>query len=126
MKSKILVIDDSTDLLEIFSMILIMHGFDVATTDKADNIDELLNTFVPDLLLLDVRLRDNNGMDLCKRINEKYNRHPPVILISASPELLKNYKEYLAFDVIEKPFDIKTVTEKINAALGQSQFGEIV
>ena len=71
-------------------------------------------------MLLDVKLNGKDGRDLCKEIQEKFNKEIPVILISANPELLKDHKECLVVDIIEKPFDIKTVTDKINIALCKS------
>jgi len=72
-------------------------------------------------MLLDVKLHGQDR-DLCKQIKEKFNKEIPVILISANPDLLKDHKECLVVDIIEKPFDIKTVTQKINIALTDKVF----
>ena len=77
-----------------------------------------LETFQPDLILLDIVLEHIDGRDLCKEIkaNTLYKKIP-VILISANPDFLKGYSEWEANDVIEKPFGINNVIAKINKHL---------
>lgn len=44
-------------------------------------------------------------------------KHIYIILISAIPNFLINYKKYLSDAVLEKPFDIRKVTEVVSAAM---------
>ncbi len=116
---KILIVDDSLDLLEALSAFLQKKGYKVKTVSTGEMIKTVLSEFEPDVLLLDVNLGGHDGRKLCKEIKEQINIKLPVILFSASPDLLRNYEECNADAVIEKPFDINTVIKKINMVLHQ-------
>ena len=74
--------------------------------------------FKPDLILLDVILNGENGRDICEKIRaNKTKIRIPIILISANPDWLENCKECGADDILEKPFDIKNLTLKIDHLL---------
>ncbi len=119
---KVLIVDDSPDLLDFLSLFLKVKKYDVETATSKAQIEDSLPFFVPDIILLDVRLHGEDGREICKYIKSKTPyKHIPIILLSASPELLKDYRECKACDVIEKPFDIQTVLEKINNQLAVSQ-----
>jgi len=63
---------------------------------------------------LDVLLgTDVDGRDLCKEIR-KFNGRVPIILMSGRSDFLKDYEQYGANDVIEKPFDFEELLNKID------------
>lgn len=119
--AKILLVDDSTELLEVFTMIFTSNDFEVQTASDRKTLQQELSTFQPDVVLMDVMLGGLDGRELCKEIKQNNpDRKIAVILLSASPEVLKEYKKYGADDVIEKPFDINTIINKVDAVLGRS------
>ncbi len=112
---KILIVDDSRDLADFLTVLLQLHHFEVETALSKTVLMDKLDTFKPDLILLDIVLRHIDGRELCKEIkNNILYKKIPIILLSANPEFLKGYEVCEANDVIEKPFDIKTVIDKIN------------
>lgn len=111
--AKILVVDDSVDLADMLSILLKMNDHEVVAANTKKAMHKLLTSFKPDIVLLDVLLRDGDGRDMCQSIKEKDNRIT-IILMSANPKLIKDHQKCKADDVIEKPFDIKTVVEKVN------------
>jgi len=119
--ANILLVDDQVDLLHALSTFLIMKGNNVEAVLSHEEARNALSLAVPDVILLDVRLKDGDGRELCKEIKEKHNPGIPIILLSASPQLLKNFEECYADDVIEKPFDLNNVLEKINDVLKKYQ-----
>ena len=119
--AKILVIDDSEELLEIFSLILTWKGYEAKTISSQDKVHVAIADFSPDLILLDVMFGDFDGRDLCKEIKESDAKNIPIILISANPGFLKNYEECHADAVVEKPFDIQTAINQINTVLTKYQ-----
>ena len=122
--SKILVADDSPDLLELFKLMFEASGYEVRTVLYRYSLMNALADFKPDIILLDVLLRANNGRDICKEIKSKSEtKNLPVILMSACPEYLLNYKECNADEVLEKPFNITDVLKKINSVLGLYNIG---
>lgn len=119
--ANIMVVDDSKDLLEVLSTYLHMIGHNVYTVFEKEAVKNAISVFAPDLILIDVRLNEEDGRELCREIKEKYYPIIPVILLSASPELLKNYQECKADTVIEKPFNLQTLMEYINWVLNKYQ-----
>lgn len=110
--AKILIVDDSTELLDLFSMLLSSKGNHVRTAVNIQKAQEQLLWINFDVVLLDVQLGKEDGRHLSYVISMDHNI--PVILISGDGELLKNYTNYGASAVIEKPFDIEKVNKVIS------------
>lgn len=116
--AKILIVDDSEALVAMLSEILTKEGFEVeAVFSKKEMIYYLLAS-TPDLFLLDVRLSGDDGRKICRdlKANSLY-KNTPVILLSGSHELLESFEEYNADAIIEKPFDMGIILQKINSLL---------
>lgn len=110
--SKVLVIDDNMELLEMLEFILRTHNYTVQIAQTKSEAVSQLNKFKPDIILLDVRLQSENGRKLCRFIKSTAPWDPLIFLMSASPELLKHYQDCLADDIIAKPFVIHTILSK--------------
>jgi len=116
--AKIIIVDDYVDLQDFFTSLLEFNGFEVKSAGSATELNTLLNSFIPDLILLDVMLGTESGREICKGLKEKH-KEISIILISANPRSLDNYKECGADDIIEKPFTITIVLDKINKLLAE-------
>lgn len=118
--AKILIVDDSEPLVALLSEILVKDGFGVETATSRKELVLILLSTVPDLILLDVRLSGDDGRKICRDIkaNSLY-KNVPIILLSGSHELLESFSEYNADDIIEKPFDMNVILEKIRALLNR-------
>jgi DNA-binding response OmpR family regulator len=102
---RILVIDDDVDLLFLGTSMLRQKGFDVMPVSKSDEIDEKIREFNPELILLDVKLGDADGRDICLALKEDAaTRDIKIILYSAFPETSVEYTKYKADDFIVKPY----------------------
>lgn len=116
--AKILVVDDDPDILSVIEILLVSHGFEVSATSKGDEVISKLNSFNPDLLLMDVLLSGQDGRNICKKIKKELSfKHLPIIMISAHPAAAGAIEEYGADEFISKPFDIKNLIDKINMYL---------
>lgn len=112
--SKILVVDDDTDILSVMEMLLTMKGFKVEVTSKGDNIFGKVDSFKPDLILLDVLLSGHDGRTICRQLKSNdETRHIPVIMFSAHPGAAASIAEYGANDFISKPFDVNNLIQKV-------------
>lgn len=112
--ANILIVDDSKDLRECFSALLSFKNYTVETASSGSTLNDAIISFRPDLVLMDVKLRTENGRNLCSHLKQSSGTSAiPVILISANPELLNDYQQCSADDVLEKPFDMNTLCEKI-------------
>lgn len=64
---------------------------------------------VPDLYILDKRMPDMDGLDVCRYLrNRAESRNLPVIIISASPKFGPQALKAGASDFLEKPFGLET------------------
>ena len=116
---KILVADDDIDILTLVKMTLGMQGFKVDAVSNWKDIDDRVNQFVPDLILLDVSLGGADGRDICKRLKQQAGtKHIPVILFSANVEMGESIKECQAEAFIAKPYELShfltTIRSHIN------------
>jgi two-component system OmpR family response regulator len=116
--AKIIIVDDYQELQDLFKVLLELNNFEVRTAGSAVELNAVLNSFIPNLILLDVMLGSDSGKEICKKLKQEYAT-VPIILISADPKQLINYEECGADDIIEKPFDINTVLEKVNKLLAK-------
>ena len=108
MSKRILIIDDDKDMLEILSLLLIESGYEIKAVPGAGNIGNLINHFSPDLIVMDVMLKGEDGRTICKSIKkEPGTRSLPVILISGMQDFTGSLQSQdLPDDYLTKPFDL--------------------
>ena len=116
--SKIVIVDDSRDLLEVLKYFLEEKGYEVETTTREQDLVALVSSFSPDLIILDIYLQAEDGREICKVLRKnKETKYLCILMFSASAKALANYKEYGADGYIEKPFGLNEIIEKIEATL---------
>jgi len=123
-KRRVLVVDDDEAIVEMFSELLQRDGrFDIRTASSGYQAGIITEQFRPDILLLDFKLPDINGTNVCRtiRANPKFG-HVKIIIISgvADPDEVAELMAAGADEFIRKPFDINDVisrvAELVNAA----------
>lgn len=119
---KILMIDDDKDLLEITQSLLAKKGYEVATITCWEDALQTIESFQPQLILLDVFLNGIDGLDICKQLKSMpHTRHIPVIILSAYPRVAESVTyEYGADDFIGKPFEVSELISKVHSVLSQT------
>lgn len=107
MSKKILVCDDDKDIADVTSIILKEDGFTVKTLSTCDTIFEDIEDFMPDLILMDLRIPKKGGEATTRELkaNEK-TKDIPVLIFSANHKAVKIAEEVGADGFIGKPFDI--------------------
>ena len=116
--SKILVIDDDLDILSVMEILLSMRGYNVEVTAKGENTFPKIETFKPDLILLDVLISGYDGRVICKQLkSNEETKHIPIIMFSAHPGAAATIADYGANDFISKPFDVDHLLKKVNEQL---------
>jgi two-component system response regulator HydG len=101
---KIFVIDDDPDICSLLKRFLSRYGFEVLETHSGKKALNILETFVPDLVMTDFRLEDMDGKALLVKIKEKYPRVPVIIITGYSD--IKTAVEVMklgAYDYVTKP-----------------------
>jgi len=117
-KKKVLVIDDDEAVLDVMKEALIYEGFEVKIADKADDIQSMISTYSPDLLLIDYILNGINGGEICHQLKESnITGKLPVIIVSAYPRVLTSLGLYGCDKFIPKPFDLDDLVGSIKSVL---------
>lgn len=116
MRENILIIEDDEDISEILSFSLKQEGYSVKVNPNGLEAEEEINTFKPDLILLDIMLNDTDGFSVCRKV-AKYKI--PIIMLTARGEIMDKILglELGADDYITKPFDIREVIARIRVSL---------
>lgn len=115
---KILVIDDEPDILELMQYNLRKEGFLVNVAEDGKKGVEIAKEFVPDLILLDIMMPHQDGVETCRQIRQIPElSNVFVIFLTARAE---EYSEIAAFDVgaddyITKPIKPRALMSRINA-----------
>jgi len=109
---KILVVEDENAIAQPLVDGLRREGFDVA---RAATGTEALEAPEPDLVLLDLRLPDMDGLDVCRRVRDR--SAVPIIIVSARGEESDRIVglELGADDYVVKPFGIRELIARIRA-----------
>jgi DNA-binding response OmpR family regulator len=114
MPAKILIIEDDRDILDMMQYIIEDEGYEVVALNEPEPIDEIMQ-HQPDLILLDERLPEISGHELCARIKaDPATQNIPVILISAVPHIVEIAQDCQADAYIAKPFDLDELTAAVN------------
>lgn len=109
---KVLVVDDDKDLLVIMKSFLLKNGYEVAVTISCEQGLAIFYSFLPDYVLLDINVGNEDGREMCRKIKAQAEyRHVPVLLISANHEALRFYNDYGANAAVQKPFDLTHLLE---------------
>ncbi len=118
MKSKLLTVDDAPEIREIVSEILQMHGFDVTEAGSAAELKVKLEGEQQDVVLLDLKLPDGDGLDLLPLIKQKWPDTEVIVLTgNASIDVAVAATKHGAYQFIQKPFDPKSLILQVERAL---------
>lgn len=116
--SRLLIVDDSIDLLEAMKFFLERKGYTVMTISNNQNIYKVVGEFNPDLILLDVFIHGKDSRALCKELRKHIEtKYLCIMLFSSSPTALENHAEHGADGIIVKPFGLVNLVERIEAIL---------
>ena len=116
--SKIVIVDDSKDLLEVLKFFLEEKGHQIETVSSYSDLISVIKTFSPDLIILDIYLQGEDGRQICKELRKyEATKYLCILMFSASSKALVNYKDYGADGYLEKPFGLNEIVEKIETTL---------
>lgn len=120
LKSKVLIIDDSQVDRELLKGVLLRKGFDVVALETANNIMETISNEKPDLVLLDVMMKEFDGNQALSLIRGTYGPIDlPVIMVTSKnddQDILESFNKG-ANDYITKPLRIEVALRRIQTQL---------
>ena len=119
--TKILIVDDDSNISELLTMYFENEGYDVKIANDGVEGLNYFKIFEPDLVLLDIMLPKKDGWQVCREIREMSSK--PVIMITAKGEVFDKVLglELGADDFVVKPFDMKELSARVKAVLRRYQ-----
>jgi len=114
--ARILVVDDEVTLCALYAEELSEEGYEVVFTSECRGLMEMIEQSGPDLILLDIRMGEYDGLDLLQDIRNVYY-NMPVILLSAYSSFKYDLKSIAADSYVVKSADLTELKKKINMAL---------
>ncbi|MGB9674334.1 MAG: response regulator transcription factor [Anaerolineales bacterium] len=117
MPEKILIVDDEPLIIDSLTYSLEREGYEVAGVGDGQLALEMVDSYHPDLVVLDVLLPGLNGMEVCRQLRAKSSI--PVIMLTARGEEMDRILglEIGADDYLAKPFSFRELLARIRAIL---------
>ena len=114
-KQRILVADDDSNIAELISLYLTKEGYEVKKAADGREALQLIESFNPNLLILDIMMPEMDGYEVCREVRK--TSRIPIIMLTAKGETFDKVLglELGADDYVAKPFDMKELVARIKA-----------
>jgi two-component system, OmpR family, response regulator len=135
---RVLVVDDELNITELVSLALRYEGFEVKSAADGREALRAVREFDPSVVILDVRLPDTDGFEVCRRLRAGGN-HTPVIFLTARDSTEDKIAGLTigGDDYLTKPFSLDELIARVRAivrridlgrgeASGRLQFADLV
>ncbi len=121
-KTKILVVDDDPEIVELFVDVLTRDGrFEVRTAQSGYDAGMITQEFMPEVIILDYMLPDVNGNVVCKTIRQNPEfQETKIIIVSGvvNQDEINDLLRSGADDFVKKPFNIEKLIGRIGELVG--------
>lgn len=115
---KIFVFDDNRDILDLCTFILEDAGYEIKTSETANNIEDQVSAYMPDVIIMDNWLPDLGGIEATRTLKRNSDlKHIPVIYFSANNDISSLAEQAGADSYLSKPFDIDALESIIKKHL---------
>lgn len=120
----IYIVEDDSSIRELEKYALLNSGFTVEGFDNSKELYNVLGTNLPVLIILDIMLPGEDGLNILKKIRQTPNyKYIPVIMVTAKTSEIDAVKglDMGADDYITKPFGVMELISRIKAVLRRTQ-----
>ena len=121
MSRSVLIVDPDLNGNKLAALVLRQDGWVVITATSANEAHTALMTFMPSLIVTELRLPDCDGATLVSWLrNAPATSHLPVVAMTASvgPEIELDTRAAGCVDYITKPIDVMTFSDQLGHAIG--------
>jgi two-component system phosphate regulon response regulator PhoB len=121
---RVLVVEDESDLSSSLAYALRANGYEAKIAGTGHAAIEALESFRPDLVLLDLMLPDMSGLEICRKLRGTPSEEQPIVVIlSARAQEIDRVVgfEIGADDYVAKPFSVRELMLRIDARLRSRQ-----
>src|SRR4051812_38061384 len=116
----VLIVEDDEGLRSSIEMFLEMHGLTVQLASNGKEALALIETSMPGLILLDMKMPVMDGWEFMRQFKSRYTHPTPIIVISAAEDARKRAEEIGANCGINKPFDLNHLISTVMSFLDQN------
>ena len=118
MAKQIMIVDDDRNILEFMNLALTFEGYDVRVSTTGKDLQQVQPSDLPDLILLDVKLIEEDGRVICRQLKtNEQTKDVPIIMLSAHVSERRIRQECPADDFLAKPFELNTLLDKVEKQL---------
>lgn len=124
--SLIYIVEDDINIREIESFALKNSGYTIAEMEKGKELYKKLQERIPSLIVLDIMLPDEDGLDIIRKLRQMpETKKIPVLMVTAKASELDKVKglDMGADDYLTKPFGIMEFISRVKALLRRSELG---
>jgi two-component system sensor histidine kinase/response regulator len=117
-KSKVLIVDDAVDTVELLKKRLRFEGYDTAEAYDGEEGLKLVAEYSPDLIILDVLMPKLDGYEVCQRLkSDETTKYIPVLMLTAKGGVEDKVRglDIGADHYLAKPFDYKEVSARVRS-----------
>ena len=111
--NRILLVDDDIDLLMILERRLIREGYNVEAAASLPEAEEVIHSFRPHLVLLDINVNGEDGRQLCYKIKMQPEGKPKVIIMSGYDYSTNRAMLFGADELLPKPFHLEYMLHRV-------------
>jgi DNA-binding NtrC family response regulator len=119
---KILIVDNSPELRQIFGKLLTAEGHKVKAAASGEAAISMVNAEMPDLVIMGVRLPGMSGLEALRAIHEIEPKLPVIIMTAGTTETAIEATKFGAFAYVLKPPDIPDLLALIGQAMEAGRF----
>jgi DNA-binding response OmpR family regulator len=113
MPKRILIIDDDLDLLMLLERRLLKEGYNIETAASLPEAEEVINSFAPDLVLLDINVNGEDGRQLCWKLKKRNTKDIRVIIMSGYDYDTGRAILFGADDLLPKPLHTEYLLHRV-------------
>ncbi len=123
-KPQLLIVEDDLDLAEMLKAYFGVQNYEVLTAAWGEEALKIAGENTLDLIMLDIRLPDIDGYEVCRRLREqRKTQDVPIIFLTEKRDRVDKLQglELGVVDYITKPFDIQELRLRVRNAIGRAE-----
>lgn len=123
-KPRLLIVEDDLDLAEMLNAYFKVQNYDVVTAAWGEEALDVSRREVLDLVVLDIRLPDIDGYEVCRQLRlQRRTQNTPIIFLTEKSDRIDKLQglELGVVDYITKPFDIQELRLRVRNAINRAQ-----
>jgi two-component system OmpR family response regulator len=122
--SSILLVDDNTDLVELYTIVLTRNGYKTFAAYGGEDCLSLLKTSDPDLVLLDIMMEPVDGWETLTRLRSDIKTQSiPVIMVTGKKPTWDEVRSYMhdIDDYVVKPLTVAALSDLVKSFFSRQQ-----